>query len=129
MTAAAMSNADTSTTASGPSGSTARAVDLAHLARQTMGNRDLEREVLHLFLRQSERTLQRFDDPAAPHADLAHVILGSARGIGAHAVARAAEALETVLRRDPAGGQAELALLRREVDAANGFIRQVVFCA
>ncbi len=32
--------------------SRARPVDLAHLSRQTMGDRDLEREVLSLFLHQ-----------------------------------------------------------------------------
>lgn len=106
-----------------------RPVDLAHLARQTMGNRDLEREVLHLFLKQSESYLARLERPGANRADTAHVILGSARGIGATGVARAAEAVEAAARRDPTAGDAEIAALRREVDAANRFIRSIVFAA
>lgn len=106
-----------------------RAVDLAHLARQTMGNRDLEREVLHLFVRQCERTMLRFDDAAAPHADLAHVIVGSARGIGAHGVARAAARLEEEIRSGSADWRDALGELRAEVEAAVSYVRQIVSCA
>jgi HPt (histidine-containing phosphotransfer) domain-containing protein len=104
-----------------------RPIDLAHLTRQTMGNRDLEREILHLFLRQSERYLDRLKGPAANRAEFAHVILGSARGIGAHAVAEAAERLEEVTRRNPLAGDVEIEVLKTAVDAANGFIRSLVF--
>ena len=106
-----------------------RPVDLAHLARQTMGNRDLEREVLHLFLRQCERMLERIESPAASRAELAHVIQGSARGIGAHRVARAAEVLEAAAKDHAADWDAALAHLRAEVDRATGFIRSVALCA
>lgn len=106
-----------------------RPVDLAHLARQTMGNRDLEREVLHLFLKQSESYLARFDRAGTNRAETAHVILGSARGIGATAVARAAEAVEAAALRDPTAGDAEIAVLRREIATANRFIRSIVFSA
>jgi HPt (histidine-containing phosphotransfer) domain-containing protein len=103
-----------------------RPVDLAHLAKQTMGNRDLEREVLHLFLKQSVRTLAKLGESGADRAGLAHVIVGSARGIGAWDVARAAEALETATRQNPAAGDAEIAALNTAVERANGFIRSVV---
>lgn len=103
-----------------------RPVDLAHLAKQTMGNRDLEREVLHLFLKQSVRTVAKLAEPGADRAGLAHVILGSARGIGAWGVATAAEALEDVTRQDSKGGQGEIERLVAEVERANGFIRTVV---
>jgi HPt (histidine-containing phosphotransfer) domain-containing protein len=72
-----------------------RPIDLVHLARMTMGDRGLEREVLQLFDRQSTLLIARMRS-AAPGglAMLAHTLKGSARGIGAWRVARAAEALE-----------------------------------
>lgn len=106
--------------------SESRPVDLAHLAKQTMGNRDLEREVLHLFLKQSVRTVSKLSEPGADRAGLAHVILGSARGIGAWGVAKAAEALEAAARQDGKGGNAEVERLVGEVERANGFIRTIV---
>lgn len=72
-----------------------RPIDLVHLARTTLGDRSLEREVLQLFDRQSTLLIARMRT-AAPGgvATLAHTLKGSARGIGAWRVARAAEALE-----------------------------------
>jgi HPt (histidine-containing phosphotransfer) domain-containing protein len=72
-----------------------RPIDLVHLARTTLGDRSLEREVLQLFDRQSTLLIARMRS-AAPGgiATLAHTLKGSARGIGAWRVARAAEALE-----------------------------------
>lgn len=73
-----------------------RPVDLVHLSRFTMGNRDLEREVLSLFCKQSvlfiDRMRQAGDDQAWREAT--HTMKGSARGIGAWAVGDAAEAAE-----------------------------------
>jgi HPt (histidine-containing phosphotransfer) domain-containing protein len=72
-----------------------RPIDLVHLARTTLGDRTLEREVLQLFDRQSTQLIARMRS-AAPDglAMLVHTMKGSARGIGAWRVARAAEALE-----------------------------------
>jgi HPt (histidine-containing phosphotransfer) domain-containing protein len=72
-----------------------RPIDLVHLARTTLGDRSLEREVLQLFDRQSTLLLARMR-AAAPGSlvALAHTLKGSARGIGAWRVARAAEAVE-----------------------------------
>jgi HPt (histidine-containing phosphotransfer) domain-containing protein len=72
-----------------------RPIDLVHLARTTLGDRALEREVLQLFDRQSSILIGRMRtaQPAAVAA-LAHTLKGSARGIGAWRVARAAELLE-----------------------------------
>ena len=72
-----------------------RPIDLVHLARTTLGDRSLEREVLQLFDRQSILLIARMR-AASPEgmAMLAHTLKGSARGIGAWRVARAAEALE-----------------------------------
>ena len=72
-----------------------RPIDLVHLARITLGDRGLEREVLQLFDRQSALLIARMRAATpAGIAPLAHTMKGSARGIGAWRVARAAEALE-----------------------------------
>jgi HPt (histidine-containing phosphotransfer) domain-containing protein len=71
------------------------AIDAAHLARMTLGEVSLEREVLALFDRQAEVLLPRIRGGAGPIAAAsAHTLKGSALGIGAFAVARAAEAVE-----------------------------------
>ena len=72
-----------------------RPIDLVHLARMTLGDRSLEREVLQLFDRQSALLIARMRN-AAPDGVviIAHTMKGSARGIGAWRVARAAEAVE-----------------------------------
>lgn len=101
-------------------------VDLDHLARQTMGNRDLEREVLHLFIRQSEICLRRLGEERTDKASVAHVLLGSARGIGARDVAAAAEALETEARAAGAGIEARVREVGRSVAIANAFIREIL---
>ena len=80
----------------GFNGYSARPVDLVHLSRQTMGDRDLEREVLALFERQSEMMLQRLRNATCARnwSEAAHTLKGSARGIGAFDVASIAEELE-----------------------------------
>ena len=79
--------------ASGTAG--ARPVDLAHLARQTMGDRELEREVLALFVQQSLSVRDRIvDAETRERLLLAHGLKGSARGVGAFAVAECAAAIE-----------------------------------
>jgi HPt (histidine-containing phosphotransfer) domain-containing protein len=103
-----------------------RPVDLAHLARQTMGNRELEREVLHLFVRQAEMVLQGLGTPGADRATLAHTLLGAARGIGAHRVATAAARLEAVARSDRSAGEEEAETLRNAALEANLYIRSLV---
>jgi hypothetical protein len=70
-------------------------IDLDHLSRMTLGDRSLEREVLALFDRQADMLLARMrEGNAAVVAASAHTLKGSARGIGAWCVARAAEAVE-----------------------------------
>jgi HPt (histidine-containing phosphotransfer) domain-containing protein len=73
------------------------AIDEDHLGRMTLGDRRLEREVLEIFVRQTVIMLERIAgaEPALAAA-AAHTLTGSARGIGAWRVARAAEHLERV---------------------------------
>ena len=100
-------------------------MDLVHLARQTLGDRSLERGVRQLFVRQSEICLARLRGAAdqAAWTAAAHSIKGSARAIGAWRVARAAESAEALGRpaRDPAETEL-LAALEVEIAAARAFI-------
>lgn len=75
-----------------------RPVDLVHLARYTLGNRSLEREVLRLFHASCEIYLQRLKDAGEDKAwaEAAHTIKGSARGIGAWHIANSAESAESL---------------------------------
>jgi HPt (histidine-containing phosphotransfer) domain-containing protein len=74
-------------------------IDEEHLGRATLGDRQLEREVLEIFVRQSAMMLARVAslDPVAAAA-AAHTMSGSARSIGAWRMARAAERLERVVK-------------------------------
>lgn len=71
-------------------------IDETHLERMTLGDRRLEREVLELFVRQTTIMLGRIVGPdQALAAAAAHTLKGSARGVGAWRVARAAELVES----------------------------------
>lgn len=88
--------------------SEAPTLDLVHLSRQTFGDHALEIELLSLFERQAEQLARRLGEPRqhgdkVARMDLAHMLKGSARSVGAFAVADAAELYETALRDgDPA---------------------------
>ncbi|MGE5261456.1 MAG: Hpt domain-containing protein [Actinomycetota bacterium] len=79
-----------------------RPVDLVHLSRYTLGERDLEREVLELFCSQSFRYLDQLRQSPSDQdwKDLIHTLKGSARAVGAWRVAEAAE------RAEPLSGEA-----------------------
>jgi len=73
----------------------ARPIDLAHLSRQTMGDRDLERDVLGLFAEQAQTVRKRIGKAEIKERlFLAHALKGSARGVGAFAIAECACAIE-----------------------------------
>lgn len=72
-----------------------RPIDLDHLANQTLGQKDLESEVLGLFSRQVRQCMRAFDDASEKErVDLAHALKGSARGVGAFALAECADRVE-----------------------------------
>lgn len=105
-----------------------RPVDLVHLARYTLGNKTLEREILDLFVAQSRTTLSRLEtaDTDKDWKDYAHAMLGSARAIGAKRLADrvlVAQRLPGGLR-DP-GRAAVLADVKAEMDLANLYIREL----
>ena len=71
-------------------------IDHVHLARYTMGNKALELEVLQLFAGQAPETLASLKAAATAkewHV-AAHTLKGSARAVGAFALAAAAEEAE-----------------------------------
>ena len=72
-------------------------IDLAHLARMSFGDADLEREVLSLFAAQSAKLIGALSTFPEDGRELAHKLKGSACAIGAFAVADAAARLEHVL--------------------------------
>jgi HPt (histidine-containing phosphotransfer) domain-containing protein len=95
---------------------TERPLDLVHLARQTLGDRDLECEVLRLFAVQSASMMQRLGAlPAEEKRLVAHTLKGSARAIGAWRVASAAATIEEA-------AEADLAVLNEAVREANAMI-------
>ena len=101
-----------------------RPIDLVHLARMTLGDRSLEREVLQLFDRQATMLMARVREGSpAVVAAVAHTLKGSARGIGAGRVACAAEAVELA---SASGGAAELEAAVDRLGAATDEVRAII---
>lgn len=75
---------------------TAKAVDYEHLRNQAAGNIDVMREVLGLFDTHCEQVLAELENAQDAKAwkQWTHTLKGSARGIGAFAVAEAAAEAE-----------------------------------
>ncbi|HWP26125.1 MAG TPA: Hpt domain-containing protein [Xanthobacteraceae bacterium] len=93
------------------------AIDREHLKRMTLGERSLEREVLALFNRQTEILLARMHTSVPTvAAAAAHTLKGSARGIGAWRVARAAEEVELAAPRPASEFKTALATLEEAVE-------------
>lgn len=74
----------------------AKPVDLVHLSTLTMGDRDLEREVLGMFLSHSDIYLTTLKAAGSAQArkQAAHSLKGAARGIGAWQLAEFAQQAE-----------------------------------
>lgn len=100
-------------------------IDLVQLATNTLGNRDLEVQVLHLFKSQSRMTMERLESETdtAIRMDLIHTLKGSARAIGAQRVATACESLEGTMQ---SAADAPTERLVAAVDEANGYISDLL---
>ena len=98
-------------------------VDLVHLSRQTLGDRELEKEVLGLFVNQSTLYLKRLQAAKSikERKSVAHTILGSARGLGAWQVAKEAARFEELC-----GKKTDCGRLANAVDDANAYIRKIM---
>jgi len=72
-----------------------RPIDLIHLGKQTMGDRALEQEVLSLFVHQALQVRDQIAHAVdGERLRLAHGLKGSARGVGAFAIADCAGEIE-----------------------------------
>jgi HPt (histidine-containing phosphotransfer) domain-containing protein len=85
-------------------------IDFEHLSRMTLGDAGLEQEVLAMFSAQSAKLIGALAAMPADAPALAHTLKGSARAIGAMAVADAAARLEAAISAgfDPTSTLAEL---------------------
>ena len=98
-------------------------IDFDHLKRMTLGDAGLEQEVLAMFSAQSAGLVDQLLVLPTDARALAHTLKGSARAIGAFAVADAAARLEQALTAgsDPADRLAQLgdavAVARTAIDA------------
>jgi HPt (histidine-containing phosphotransfer) domain-containing protein len=98
---------------------TKRPVDLAHLARQTMGDRALEQEVLGLFVKQALTIRERLAGAdAAERRRLAHSLKGAALSIGAVAVSDCLALIEA----DPDDADAQMRRLPGLIDEVRDFV-------
>jgi HPt (histidine-containing phosphotransfer) domain-containing protein len=101
-------------------------IDLAFLSRATLGRRDLEREVLVLFDRQSADIVAKLEQGEQDTRFLVHTLKGSAMGIGAFGVVSAAQEFEAVMAEGVFLGDALIALQRAVTearDAIDGLLR------
>jgi HPt (histidine-containing phosphotransfer) domain-containing protein len=85
-------------------------IDFEHLSRMTLGDAGLEQEVLAMFSAQSGKLIGALAAMPADAPALAHTLKGSARAIGAMAVADAAARLEAAIAAgcDPTSALADL---------------------
>jgi HPt (histidine-containing phosphotransfer) domain-containing protein len=92
-------------------------LDLEHLRRFTLGDRELELEVLHLFIDQAPRTIAelRKAETADAWRRAAHTLKGSARAVGAWRLATLAEQAE---RLGHSGEVTEARAMLSEIDDA-----------
>jgi len=98
-------------------------IDFEHLRRMTLGDAELEREVLGLFSVQALRLVGTLAALPWDARAQAHTLKGSARSVGAFAVADAASRLEAKIANGSDASQAltelgdAVALARSAVDA------------
>jgi len=100
-------------------GAPSGALDLELLARQTLGDRDLEADLLELFELQALRLWPVISGAGEPTArsDAAHTLKGGAAAVGARDVMRIAGELERVLGREGEAPAALLSSLDRALEA------------
>lgn len=104
---------------------TLRPIDLVHLAKYTMGDTELEAEILGMFAKQSQVYFGQLEKAASAKEwqMAAHTLKGSARSVGACHVAGLAKEAEK-LPDDAASDdrQAFLAKMRDELDQVQNYI-------
>ncbi|MBG51365.1 MAG: Hpt domain-containing protein [Rhodobiaceae bacterium] len=100
-------------------------IDLVHLSKYTLGERALECELLGLFKAQAGVYLARMQaaDCVKTWTDAAHTLKGSARGVGAWAVADQAELAEALRNPEGAARDDALMMLEAAIDETVAHIR------
>ena len=97
-------------------------MDLTHLGAQTMEDRDLQSEVLKLFIHSAEMFVVQLDGADDERRrSLAHKLKGSARAIGAFALADKAAKLE-----EHGDDAAALKAVRDEIVRVEDFIASIL---
>ena len=107
-------------------GKTPAPIDHAYLSRYTMGNAELEKEVLNLFAGQAPEYLKQIHEAQTDKEwrDAAHTLKGSARAVGALDVAKCAERAEAAARSgDRAERQKAIVEAERALEIACAYIR------
>jgi HPt (histidine-containing phosphotransfer) domain-containing protein len=103
-------------------------IDLVLLARHSLGDQDLELELLEMFERQAARMIGQLTETIPQNskaaADLAHKLKGSALAVGANRVAQAANRLETLCNDPP--GQSGLAAALASLAASVSEAREAI---
>lgn len=99
-------------------------VDLVHLRRFTMGDVGLEQEILGLFAEHAPTTLTQLAQAKTEKEwqAAAHSLKGSARAVGAHAVADLAAEAERAFPELDTAKQQQLAAVAGAIDAARDYI-------
>ncbi len=107
-------------------------IDRAHLARYTLGDSGLEREILCLFLEHLPNTIRDLG-AAATVGDwhrAAHTLKGSARAVGAWRLASTAEAAEKIVDiANPAISEAALGRISEAAAETNAYIAKMMASA
>jgi HPt (histidine-containing phosphotransfer) domain-containing protein len=110
-----------------------KAIDLVYLARQSLGDKKLEVELLELYDRQASQVIDRLSATRGGgelrwQRDLAHTLTGSSRAVGAFAVAAASEAYEAVLfsAAGDSGRKTALQILQEEITIARASIAHLL---
>jgi len=109
-------------------GATAPVIDLVLLARHSLGDQNLELELLEMFERQAARLIGQLTETISQDVkgagDLAHKLKGSALAVGANRVAQSASRLETLCNDPP--GQSGLAAALASLAASVSEAREAI---
>lgn len=105
-----------------------RPIDLVHLARQTLGDRGLECEILHMFDRMALAHVERVKAAtgAAEVLVALHTLKGAASGIGARGIADLAHTAEEEVHRTGRLSEERADDLRHAVHETSAFIAKLL---
>lgn len=102
-------------------------IDLAHLRRYTLGDKDLETEILGLFLAQLPETIASLRS-ASTEQDwkiAAHTLKGSSRAVGAWRIARLAQEAEALAAGAASAWSEAITKLEAAASEASTFAKEI----